>query len=311
LILLVDGTNQFIRHYVVYSSTDINGNPFGGVVGFLRSLGSIVSLTKPTKVVIAFDAPGGSQRRRAICREYKEGRKPSRLNRKFDIGDDKEQNNKKAQEQYLREYLKDLPVSVICINNIEADDVLAYLCLLNPNERKVIVSSDHDFYQLLDANTLIYQPSKKNFYTLKDCTRENGIYPINFALARAFTGDSSDNLKGIPGIGLKTLLKLVPQFGQPEELSAQEVFDFCSQQEGKKYPLFAEHKQRVLDNYSVMRLRDPIISLASATQIKSSIQESASMNATGLRIKLMRDGIDIGNNFLQSFLTLSLAGKNK
>jgi 5'-3' exonuclease len=309
MLLLVDGTNQFIRTYVSFSTTTTNGAPFGGVFGFLCALNSFVNLTNPSRVIIVFDAPGGSQQRRNIYKEYKAGRKPARLNRQFDIGAEEERENKKAQEQYLREYLRDLPVSTICIPNIEADDVLAYLCLMNPNERKVIVSSDRDFHQLLDANTIIYKPTKQELYTQLTLVEETKIYPINFGLARAFTGDSSDNIKGIPMVGLKRLVDWIPLFREKRALTAAEIFAFCEQQEHKRYRSFEEHKARVLDNYSIMQLRDPVISLASVSQIKASINPHPSMNSTSFRMKLVRDGLDLGEKFLCNFLKLSLAGK--
>ncbi len=309
MILLVDGTNNFIRTYTSFSTTTSNGDPFGGVFGFLVSLNSFVQLVQPTQIIVAFDAPGGSDRRRKIYAEYKEGRKPARLNRKFVIGDDNEEHNKKAQEQYLRAYLEDLPVSTVCIKGIEADDTIAYICNSNPDERKVIVSTDQDFHQLLNTKTMIYKPVKKTFYSQADLIRDTGIHACNFGLARAFVGDTSDNLDGVPGVGLKRLVSWIPQFTEPEQLELDDVLAFCGQQKHARYQRFAEHEQAVRRNYRLMQLRDPEISLASIRLVKNSIQEHPTMNSTAFRLKLMRDGLDIGDRFLCNFLKLSVAGK--
>ena len=308
--LLIDGNNNFIRNYVTYSSTTSNGEPYGGVVGFLRSLASFTDLTKPQRVVVIFDGPGGSQRRRAIYSEYKEGRKPSRLNRHVDESIEDQTDNKRLQEIALAHYLQDLPVHIIRLPNIEADDVIAYLSGYFEG-RKVIVSNDMDFYQLLSTDVIMYKPTKKSFYTGINCHEDHGIYPVNFGLARAVVGDRSDNIKGIKGVGLKTLIKLVPHFAGKDEMTLEDLMRFCGEQEGSKYKLFVENQKLIADNYSIMSLRDPLISSNSISKIKEAIQAAPSMNNTSLRMKLMRDGIDIGNNFLQTFLKLSLAGKSK
>ena len=171
----MDGTNAFLRYFCTYSTSDINGEPNGGVVGTIRHIENMIRLTRADKVVICFDAPGGSQRRRKMFAEYKHGHKPRHLNRHYDIKNPEQ--NKQAQQILLREYLRDLPINVLCIDRVEADDVIAFLHGYYADDKKVIVSTDKDFQQLLDAHTIIYKPQKKSFYTLKDCLTEHNIHP--------------------------------------------------------------------------------------------------------------------------------------
>src|SRR3990167_3212052 len=84
-ILIVDGTNQYLRHYTVVPTLDRNGNPNGGVTGTLGSLGYFLKICQPDRVIIVWDGAGGSKKRRAINENYKLGRKPARLNRNFDF----------------------------------------------------------------------------------------------------------------------------------------------------------------------------------------------------------------------------------
>lgn len=309
-VLLVDGTNSFIRNYVTHSSTTSNGAPYGGVVGFLRSLRYHIELTNAKKVVIAFDAPGGSKKRRAIFKDYKKGRKPAKLNRAFQLNETQEAQNKQYQFLNLLEYLQDLPVTTVCIEDIEADDVIAYLAGYFPDYKKVIISSDHDFYQLLESGkTEIFIPTKKVFYTEQNCLKEFGIHPVNFALARAMAGDKSDCIPGVKGIGLKMALRFFDALSMPKKLEPNELIEICSQQENKKYLTFVEHRKMIETNYAIMRLDKITIGTHSISQIKDSLKRHLNVNNTAIRLKLMRDGIDLGINFFRVFLELSLAGK--
>lgn len=154
--------------------------------GTILGLRKLVSLTKPDKIIFAWDAPGGSKKRRAIIENYKDGRKPIKLNRKFEHQLDNEQENRIQQRIRLGQYLNDLPLHQIIIEDIEADDVISFLCQYYKDDRKVIASNDKDFLQLLNENTIVYN-SKKVFMTAKDVHKEFGIHPRNFALARALT----------------------------------------------------------------------------------------------------------------------------
>lgn len=306
--LIVDGTLNFVRCWLAYPSTNADGEHFGAVVGFLRSLRSFVQVTQPSQVIIVFDGAGGSQRRRSLDSDYKAGSKPARLNRSFETDANKEARSRLLQEKRLREYLADLPVSVVDIQDIEADDVIAFLTQWLDGD-KVIASNDKDFLQLLNPQVRIYRPTKRTFCTHEDCFKEYGIIPANMALARAIAGDSSDNLKGVKGIGLKTLVKTIPEFGGDSLVTPEQLFTLCEQNESSKASLIAANKQLILHNYDLMRLTDPIISAMSMTRIKSRIKPSPSLHITSLRIKLIRDAIDIGMDFHPTFLQLANAIK--
>ena len=212
-LLFIDGLNMFIRSYIVNPTMDKHGNPIGGCIGFLKSLQKVSRKFQPDEVVVVWDGHEGSQRKRALNKEYKEGRGPIRFNRRLIQLDPKEQvKNKAYQLIRLMEYLNELPVIQITIDFVEADDVIAYGAR-HPYYRgwdKIIVSSDKDFFQLCDGRTSIYRPIQDKIVTKQSILDEFKIHPNNFALARAIAGDPSDNLPGVPRVGLSTVAKRFP-----------------------------------------------------------------------------------------------------
>lgn len=300
------GTNLFLRSYAAVPSLDMHGNPSGGITGTLLTLRKIVGLCSPDKIVFAWDGAGGSKRRRAIIENYKQGRRPVKLNRNFEFEVEDEEKNKINQRIRLGEYLNDLPIHQVIVEGIEADDAIAYLCKYYAKERKVIASSDKDFIQLLNENTIMYNIQKKAYVTSPDAYREHKIHPRNYALARALVGDKSDNIKGIKGIGFKTLFKLFPFFLNKEKIELEQFFKTC-EDAGEKYEKFIENKNVILDNLKVMRLDNSFISFESEQKILDVIKEKVSLNSTSFRVKVMEDALfDVSENFFHPFKVIQL-----
>ncbi len=215
-VVIIDGTNTFMRVFANIPALNEDGQHVGGVVGFLKSIGFNIRQFQATRCIVVFDGSGGSQRRKKVFSEYK-GNRTSRgkLNRfsEFD-GLIDEGESMKLQFARIFQYLDVLPVSLVVLDNIEADDTIGYITqLLASDTQKIkIVSSDRDFLQLISNNINIYSPIKKKLYDLQMLTEELGIHPKNYLLYRALTGDSSDNIPGIMGVGLKTIIKKIPEF---------------------------------------------------------------------------------------------------
>lgn len=318
-MLLLDGSNNFLRNYTVVTKLDRTGRRIGGVYGMLTTLSYLLRLLNPDRVVICWDGAGGSQKRRKALSSYKEGRKPPRpINQSgFELEESEEdlKKNKIWQRQKLAEYLSILPMNEITIPNIEADDVIGYLCTYFKDNQKVIVSSDKDFYQLLDQKTIIYRPVKKEYITAKTVLDAHGIHPNNFAIARAMVGDTSDNIKGIKGVGLKSVVKCFPFLGSHTSVSVQDIMEFSTEQsqqkKGKKYEKFLSSKDVIMENFSIMQLKDPIISSDSIIRIKQAVAVDKGFNGTEFRKKLLDDGItEVGERFIQQFRILSVRNNN-
>lgn len=279
-VLIVDALNTFMRSYAAIPTLDDDGNHIGGMAGFMKSLGFAIRSFKPTRVVLVFDGKGGSQRRRKIYKEYKANRKPpTRLNRSYDMTtDEQERENMKWQLVSLIEMVECLPVSILALDNIEADDTIAYMSeLVTKNGgTSIIYSTDKDFLQMVNENVKVYNPVKKKTFDVDIILETYGVHPDNFVFYRALLGDKSDNIDGIKGAGEKTLLKYIPEFADPSvavnlDLIEQKYADI------KKKPKVVE---TILDNTSIvnrnmqlMNLRDVDINIDAKMKILHKFEE--------------------------------------
>ena len=293
--LIIDGTNIFYRAYVVNPSLSNSGLPVGGLVGFLKSLQKLIREMKPTKVFVCWDGAGGSSRRRSVVSSYKEGRKAIRLNRSTGVSLSLEEENQSKLRQIMRlfEYLDNLPLIQLMHDGVEADDMISILCQELRGEQKIIVSSDKDFYQLLDDETIIYRPVQAVFKTKKDIVEEFQIHPNNFALARAVSGDKSDNLQGVKGAGLKTLAKRFPFLVEEKDYSLTDLVDACEETENKLkiHEGIIDNYDKILKNYKIMQLYVPNVSFQVRDIVKNAKENySRYYNKTEIDKMMFTDG---------------------
>jgi 5'-3' exonuclease len=256
---------------------DPNGVAIGGCIGFLKSLQKCVRDYNPDEVIVAWDGHGGSAKRRTMNKNYKEGRKPLRFNRRMiDLKPEDQEKNKAYQQIRTMQYINELPVIQTMIDYVEADDVIAYVAQHDRYKEfnKLIVSSDKDFYQLVDDKTAIFRPIQKKIITLPVLLKEHGIHPKNFALARAIAGDPSDNLKGVPRVGLKTVSKKFDFLSSPEEVPLQRVLEQCAIVDKKLqvHKNILLHKGLIENNYDIMQLYKPNIAGTNKRIINYSVE---------------------------------------
>lgn len=296
-ILLVDALNLFFRNYSVNPVTDNNGVPVGGLVGSLRSMGSVIRDVGAEKVVVVFDGKGGSSKRRKIYSDYKRDRKMTeRMNRQFDFDSVKEkEENMKSQLIALASYLELLPVKVMAVDNVEADDVIAYLCLTYfKDDAVVIMSSDKDFLQLVTHNVKVWAPSKKKMYGIDEVLEEYKIHPHNITINRILDGDTSDNIKGVKGFGPKRLSTMFPFLKEERRYSIEEVKEYAQQNLDKK-GLYG----RLLDEYDTVERNNQLMNLhllEFSTNAKLKIQgfmnePTKKLNKMELLVKFSKDGL--------------------
>lgn len=296
-VLIIDGLNMFIRNWVVVPMMNTNGDHIGGVIGFLRSLKLLIRENQPTRVIITWDGKGGSQKRRGVYAEYKAGRKP-RVNRQYDFGESPEQSQADLAKQYAltRRYLDMLGLAQIEVEAVEADDIIGFLCRgIFEGTDKVVVSSDKDFFQLIDPKTVVYSPTKKVYYSGDVLKERFGVIPENFIYMKSLMGDGSDNIKGIKGVGEKTVVKLFP-FLSEHESSLEEIFQHAEANEKKspKYKAVLDGRELLITNFKLMQLTSPIISPQTVRAIRYSVeQERTPLNSTALKMAFLRDGVQI------------------
>jgi DNA polymerase-1 len=282
-VLVIDGLNNFIRCFSAIPMMSDNGNHIGGLVGFLRSLGYVIKLMHPTRILIIFDGKGGSQKRKKIYPEYKAGRAFKGLNRKVAFNNlDHEKKSMFQQMSRLQEYMDCLPLQYFSLDHMEADDVIAYVANKGNFGRCTIMSTDKDFLQLVSDTVNVYSPSKKKLYTTKTLMEEYDIHPENFLMYRMVDGDKSDNINGVRGIGLKTLMKLCPEMST-EPMSLSEVVSRDSR--------LQDNLDILKRNFELMQLSDVDISGSSKGKILDFVdQRPNSLNSYKFRQMYIEDG---------------------
>ena len=270
-VLIIDGLNQFIRVFGAVPALNDDGEHCGGVTGFLLSTAATIRRLKPTRVIIVFDGKGGSNRRKSVYKGYKEGRTGlTKLNRLAGYEDlEDQQVSMRNQFKRLIEYLQILPITMTYIDYVEADDIIAYLANHYFKKEVTILSSDKDFLQLVNERIQVFTPTKKKMYTEKEVVEDYGVTPQNLIFYRVLMGDKSDNIKGVNGVGIKTIESKM-KFLTENELSLDTFIEKCSSECDDK---LSEKLKNNLDtinmNYSLMQLADPDIS----SSIKSNVRD--------------------------------------
>ena len=215
-LMLVDGNSMLFRayHATAYGvrMTTTQGVPTNAVFGFANMIQKALEKEKPDAVLVAFDA-GKHTFRHDLFSEYKGGRKP--------VPDDLV-----PQFGMARDLLDAFGIKWVEMPDIEADDLIGTMSAKCPDYHTVIFSSDHDLLQLVDDKTSVLL-MKKGITDMQEMTpaammEEMGIEPLQIIDLKALMGDKSDNIPGIKGIGEKTAVKLLQQYGTVEGVFAHQ-----------------------------------------------------------------------------------------
>ncbi|MAH44418.1 hypothetical protein CMI37_01225 [Candidatus Pacearchaeota archaeon] len=295
-VLIIDALNMFLRAYIVDPSISTNGQPIGGTKGSIKILQKLVRITKPNEIVVVWDGPNGSRKRKSMDAAYKHGRKPLRLNRAaHNLTDDEVLQNKIWQQTRFIEYLNEMPISQIMIAEVEADDVIAYVTQMDyyKEVQKIIVSNDKDFLQLCNDETILYRPTAHLLMNTNRVIEEYGIHPNNMALARAIVGDASDNLVGIRGAGLVSIKKRLSFLASEKDYTIDEVVEFCDKVNNrlKFFTNIVEGKEIIEHNYKMMQLYSPMLSPQSKDFVRNAIENfECNFNKIEIIRKTREDG---------------------
>lgn len=212
-VVLIDGNNLMFRSYyaTMYSGNimkNSKGTPTNALYGFINMLNKIITEEKPEYMLVAFDK--GKTFRHEECSSYKGGRieTPDDLKQQFVI---------------VKELLTLMKVKWFEIDNYEADDIIGTLASYIDSSSEysgVIVSSDKDLLQLISDKVIVKHLKQTGHIWMDRDTfyNEYGIEPINMIDLKAIAGDSSDNIKGVQGIGEKGALKLLTEYKTLENI---------------------------------------------------------------------------------------------
>jgi|TARA_B100000315_G_scaffold260779_1_gene325124 DNA polymerase-1 len=281
-VLIIDGLNYFIRAFSASPAVNDDGIHIGGIIGFLKSLRFTLASIKPTRCIIVFDGKGSAKNRRKIYPHYKNKRKVRhRFNRNATLATTAQTEDKaiKMQLSRLVNYLEQLPLTLISIDGLEADDIIAYIVSnYLVNSQTIIASSDRDFYQLIDDRVTVWSPAKKKEYKVNNVLEEFGIPPHNFLTYKILEGDKSDNIPGIRGAGLKTIKKFIEPITTAESFDIKELLAFANSSKSKIKLIKHIRENFVLlkRNYLLMQLQNVDISNHKKLYIQEAVEKKMS-----------------------------------
>ena len=328
-VLLVDGDNLLTIGFYGVKNYFYKGTHIGGIYHFLNTLRRSFETYHLDKIVVFWDGLDGSQTRKKIYIHYKENRK-SRLRSEEEI------NSYGYQRDRVKQYLEELFVRQGEYEYCETDDCIAYYSQKSNNESKIVYSSDGDLTQLVSETTQIYNPSHGKIYKQNDTIvyDHEEILIENVKLVKMMCGDSSDNIAGIRGMGVKRFLSLFPEL-KTEKISIEQVKDKCNvlfEQDKTnrlvtnlltgvtKHGVFGDEFFDV--NSRIVSLDDPFLTDEAKQNIDSLINEN--LDPEGRSYKntmkmMMEDGLfnvlpksdDAWIKFLNPFLRLTRKEKNK
>jgi DNA polymerase-1 len=325
--LLVDGDNLFKIGFHGAKDVYNDGAHVGGVFHFVNILRKFLEEHNHDKVVVFWDGDSNSSIRKSIYPQYK-------ANRRQDMNEYKYESYL-YQKSRIKQYLEEIFVRQVEMNNNEADDLIAYYCKISKDEKIIIFSADKDLTQLISADVTIYSPITKQYFKNGDMISLNkvDIPHYNVLLTKIFTGDKSDNIDGIQGLGEKTLVKFFPQV-QEKPCTIEEILDYARNipqkkpiktlvnlLEGKtKSTIIGE--QFYLTNKTIVDLSNPLITDDGKELVEQILMDTIDPTDRGyknLMRMMMEDGLfkylpkndEAWVNFLKPFMKLTRKEKRK
>jgi 5'-3' exonuclease len=327
--LIVDGNNLLKIGFHGVKDFYNNGEHIGGTWYFLNTIRKFLEETNFNKVMVFWDSDTNSSQRKLIYPKYK-------MNRKSSPNDEEKTDSFNKQKTRVKQYLEEMFIRQLEVENSEADDLIAYYCQISLDEEKTIFSSDKDLTQLISEKVLIYSPNLKSYYRFgdnikfKDCS----IPHYNVMTFKILAGDTSDNIDGISLMGEKTLIKFFPEI-LDSEISLTDILtkgELLLKEQQKNVVLgnllSGKTKEGIMGddffkiNKKLVDLSEPLINEEGKEMVREYYSESMDPDGRGHRnlIRMMMDdgffkylpkGDDSWVNFLKPFLKLSRKEKTK
>lgn len=267
-VLIIDSMNLFTRMFSAVNSHNQTVSHVGGLCGFLKGMSAAIKLINPTECILVFDGEQGSRNRKYLYPQYKANR----------IGNNKISNYKSFRTKHkedtakfnemtrLIDYLAFLPVKSVCVDKLEADDVIGYLATKfytdYEDSEVYIMSTDQDFLQLVNDRITVWSPTKKKFFKPVDVLETYNVHPENFPIYKALVGDTSDNVPGVDGFGEKNAPKLVEFLTESKRHTLNDLYELCENppKNSVLYNRVLEIKPIVEIFYKIMNIQEPNIS---------------------------------------------------
>lgn len=255
-VCLVDGSGYIFRaFYALPPMTNPAGLPVNAVYGFTNMFLKLTSQIKCDYSLVLFDAKRKNFRNE-IFPDYKGTRKeiPEDLIPQFEL---------------IHNAVSALNLNYLEMDGFEADDLIATYAAeaLKKGYEVVIVSGDKDLMQLIRPGVEFYDPMKDKFFTPEDVKEKFGVYPEQVADVQALSGDSIDNVPGVPGIGPKTAAELVNQFG-----SLEGVLEHAGEIKQNK------RRETLLANLDNARISKQLVQLKNDVPVEHDLEEYGCRN---------------------------------
>jgi DNA polymerase-1 len=319
--LLVDGDNLFKIGFHGVKELYNNGDHLGGLYHFINILRRFLEEHNLDKVVVFWDGDSNSSIRKSIYPQYKENRRQDMNEYKYE--------SYLQQKSRVKQYLEEIFVRQVEMINNEADDLIAHYCKVAMDEDVIIFSADKDLTQLISERVTIYSPITKQYFKNGDMITINKVEipHYNVLITKVFTGDKSDNIDGIEGLGEKTLLKFFPDL-QEMPCTIDKLLDIARNNEQKKKPKALENiltgktKNGILGeefyntNMKIVDLENPLITDEGkelVEQIQTDTIDPTDRGYKNLMRLMMEDGLfkylpkndEAWVNFLRPFMKLT------
>ncbi len=295
--LLVDGNNLLKIGFYGVKEYYHKGEHIGGIYHFLNTLRRFIEEQNFDKVVVFWDGDSNSSARKLIYPKYKENRTSTETDQK------KESFYK--QKERIKQYLEEMFVRQIEVDNNESDDLIAYYCHISDDEQKTIFSSDRDLTQLISEKVSVYSPQQKRTYKMGDMIKNKDLeFPhYNIKTTKILCGDTSDNIDGIRYLGEKTLVKLFPEILEnPITFSdilskAEQLLKEDKENTALKNLLTGKTKDGIYGeeffviNQKIIDLSEPLITDQGKTIVEEYYKETLDPDGRGYKnlIKMMMD----------------------
>ncbi len=205
-LLIIDGMYLIFSSFYSHSNMrTLRGEPTGAIYGFISRIESLIKELNPDMIAVAFDSKEKTFRHK-LYEAYKAKRliPPEELEKQI---------------PFVKEYLNIRNIKYFEINGFEADDIIKSLVDKYSDKYNIyIFTSDKDLFQLVDENVSIYHPKLKKILNKEGIKEKFGVFPNQIVDFLSLTGDSSDNIPGVSGIGEKTALKLIEKYGSLDNI---------------------------------------------------------------------------------------------
>ena len=325
---LIDGNNLYKIGYEGVRDLFSGNEHIGGIYHFINTIRKFLEEQNYDKVIVFWDSESNTSVRKELYPNYK-------AQRRNEMSEDQEESYL-HQRRRVKQYLEEVFVRQLEVPHNEADDLIAQYCNIALDENITIFSGDKDFTQLISERVQIYSPNKKEYYKLGDMILLDkvNVPHQNVLLTKVFVGDKSDNISGIDGLGVKTLVKLFPML-QEKPCTITEILDnarLIGQE--KKVPkiigkiLTGESKNGILGeefyntNIKIIDLGNPLVTDEAKELVEEVYKESIDPTDRGyknLMKMMMDDGLfkylpkddNAWVNFLKPFLKLTRKEKRK